>query len=250
MVAFAGSPHARKLGILGTLPLTVAAQRLRKQAAPYARKTRPVQIAFDLIASIATAAPGPAGKYRIRQSQSVIARHLRVARQKHAALILDVQPGQSNFPDEVYALRSWLKQPDVQLALDPEWRMRPGVVPGSEIGYVSSGELQATLNMVAGIVKANHLPSKLVIVHRFTEGELKDFDAVKVPAGIVPVVSIDGVGSIATKTATYHRIAPTLPKPWLPGFKLFYQEDAKAGGIFSPAEVMALQPRPWVVLYE
>ena len=57
-------------------------------------------------------------------------------------------------------------------------------------------------------------------------------------------------GSIATKTATYHRIAPTLPKPWLPGFKLFYQEDAKAGGIFSPAEVMALQPRPWVVLYE
>ena len=72
----------------------------------------------------------------------------------------------------------------------------------------------------------------------------------QVPDGIVPVISIDGVGSRPLKVDTYRRIAPHLPKPWRPGFKLFFREDAEAGGLMSGSQVMALQPRPSVVLYE
>lgn len=250
IVAYTGAPQAKELGILGTMPFEQAARRLDRQVVPYARKTRPVVRAFDLIATIADAHPGASGRYRTRQSPAVIARYLRAARRHGATLILDVQPGTSNFVDETVALAGWLKQPDVQLALDPEWRMRPGVQPGSEIGHVSAGEISATLAVVAKIVRDHRLPPKLVLVHRFTDGMIQNLDQIKVPAGIVPVVSVDGVGSRALKIDTYRRIAPHLPKPWLPGFKVFYVEDSAAGGRMSGAQVMALQPRPHVVLYE
>jgi hypothetical protein len=250
VVAFTGAPRAKALGILGVVPLDEAAARLKRQSVPYARKTRPVLRSFDLIATVASAYPGPAGKYRTRQPSSVIARYLRAARRHHETLMLDVQPGQSNFVDELRPLERWLREPDVQLALDPEWRMRPGIAPGHEIGWVSAGEVQATLDRVARIVQTNHLPPKLVVVHRFTDGMIRDLPSVKVPRGIVGVISIDGVGAQANKVATYNRIAPALPKPWLAGFKLFYTEDAAAGGVMSGKAVMALKPRPSVVLYE
>jgi hypothetical protein len=250
VVAFTGAPRAKALGILGVIPLEQAAARLKRQSVPYARKTRPVLRSFDLIATVASANPGPAGKYRTRQPSSVIAKYLRAARRHRETLMLDVQPGQSNFVDELRPLERWLREPDVQLALDPEWRMRPGVVPGTQIGWVSAGEIQATLDRVARIIQTKHLPPKLVVVHRFTPGMIRDLDTVKVPKGIVGVISIDGVGAAANKIDTYNRIAPTLPKPWLAGFKLFYTEDAAAGGVMSGKSVMALKPRPSVVLYE
>lgn len=250
VVAFAGAPQAKELGILGTMPLEKASDKLERQAKPYDRASRPVLPAFDLIATIANAHPGPGGKYRTRQSDKTIARYLRAARRHDAALILDVQPGTSNFVDELKPLEKWLKEPDVHLALDPEWRMRPGVQPGSEIGWVSGGEVTATLNRVARIVRANDLPPKLVIVHRFTDGMIKDLEEVDVPEEVVGVISIDGVGDRTAKIHTYDRIAPNLPKPWLPGFKVFYEEDAEAGGIMYGSQVMHLKPRPHVVLYE
>ncbi len=250
VVAYTGAPQAEELGILGTMPFERAADRLERQSVPYDRPSRPVLPAFDLIATIANADPGPGGKYRTRQSGKVIARYLRAARRHDAALILDVQPGTSNFVDEVKPLEKWLKEPDVHLALDPEWRMRPGVQPGTEIGWVSAGEVTATLNRVARIVRANDLPPKMVLVHRFTDGMIKDLEMVDVPKEVVGVISIDGVGTRTQKIHTYDRIAPTLPKPWLPGFKLFYVEDKAAGGMLSGKQTMALKPRPHVVLYE
>jgi hypothetical protein len=250
VVGFAGAPQSAELGILGDVGLERGAARLVTQSKTYQRPTRPVTRTFDLIATVADAHPGAAGLYRTRQQSSTIARWLRAARRNDAVLMLDIQPGGSNFVDETAALERWLREPDVHLALDPEWRMRPGVAPGSEIGWVSHGELQATLDLVAALIRRRGLPPKLVVVHRFTDGMIKDIPLVKVPNEIVPVISIDGVGSRAAKVDTYRRIAPNLPKPWRPGFKLFFREDAEAGGLMTGAQVMALQPRPVVVLYE
>ena len=40
-------------------------------------------------------------------------------------------------------LEKWLREPDVGLALDPEWRMAPGQVPGDVIGRVDAREVNA-----------------------------------------------------------------------------------------------------------
>ena len=68
----------------------------------------------------------------------MIRRYLKAARKAKALLILDIQPGRSDFFTETKRLRKWLKEPDVGLALDPEWRMGPGEVPGKVIGSVGA----------------------------------------------------------------------------------------------------------------
>ncbi len=59
----------------------------------------------------------------------MIRRYLKAARKAKALLILDIQPGRSDFFTETKRLRKWLKEPDVGLALDPEWRMGPARSP-------------------------------------------------------------------------------------------------------------------------
>jgi hypothetical protein len=52
--------------------------------------------------------------------------------------VLDVQPGRDDF---VSSLRHWepyLRQPDVGVALDPEFAMGPGQVPGRQLGRTAA----------------------------------------------------------------------------------------------------------------
>src|ERR671937_3009312 len=79
VVAFYGAPQSHKLGALGIGTPDQAARRLAKQARPYAKKTRPVMLAFELLADVANRDPGVDGMYRARQPPSVIRRYLRAA---------------------------------------------------------------------------------------------------------------------------------------------------------------------------
>ncbi len=81
--------------------------------------------ALELIATLAQSAPGDDGLHRLRQRDATIRRHLRAARAIKGLLVLDVQPGQADFVEEVRALEPYLSQPDVGLALDPGVE-RPG----------------------------------------------------------------------------------------------------------------------------
>ena len=80
---------------------------------------------LELIAVLATASPGDDGMHRERQS----ARHRSTAtctrRAETSAAVLDVQPGRASFMLEVTCC-ALAAQPDVSLALDPEWRVGPG----------------------------------------------------------------------------------------------------------------------------
>src|SRR5712691_9555694 len=57
VVAFYGAPQDRQLGELGIGTPAHAARKLERQAAPYARRTRPVLPAMELLASVAADAP-------------------------------------------------------------------------------------------------------------------------------------------------------------------------------------------------
>ena len=251
VVSFAGVPQDPELGALGVGSLRSAVRRLKKQAVPYSRKTRPTQPALQLISTIAHADAGRSGRYSERQSSAVIARHLREARRAKALLILDIQPGKSSFVTETRRLRRWLREPDVAIAYDPEWRVeKDGDVPGQVIGSVRASELQRSLDEVAEVVRQHRLPKKLVLVHRFTENMVQGLDTIRVPSELQAVMSIDGVGDRPNKLAKYRQLTRDLPRAWRPGFKVFYKEDAEAGGLMTPAQVMALRPRPDVVLAE
>ena len=132
IVAYYGAPQDDELGALGIGTPAHAARRLERQARPYATEGRPVLPAMELIAVTAAAHPGEGERYNTRQDASIIDRYHRAARKAKALLVLDIQPGRSDFFTEARRLERWLKEPDVGLALDPEWRMGPG--PGARSG--------------------------------------------------------------------------------------------------------------------
>ena len=245
VVAFYGAPQAAELGELGIGSPDSAARRLRRQAAPYARKTRPVLPALELIATIANAHPGMDGLYRTRQEHSVIRRYLRAARRAKALLVLDIQPGHADFMDEVRRLDRYLREPDVGLALDPEWHT-PGAQPGTVIGSVSAEKINEVSRHVARIVRARRLPEKLFVVHQFTEDMVRDKGQVRRPRGLAVTMNVDGFGTRSAKVSKY-RLFTTDGKRFHDGFKLFYREDT---GLMKPRSVLALQPPPDLVVYE
>jgi hypothetical protein len=245
VVAFYGAPQSHELGALGIGSPDAAARRLRRQARPYARKTRPVMLAFELIATVANADPGEDGLYRTRQSNAVVRRYLRAARRAKALLLLDVQPGHADFMDEVRHLDRWLREPDVGLALDPEWHT-PGARPGTAIGSVNASKVNQVARHVAAIVRERNLPEKLFVIHQFTADMIKGKAHVARPRGLAVTMNVDGFGDRANKVSKYREFTHDGTR-FHHGYKLFYEEDT---GLMRPRSVLALQPPPDLVVYE
>jgi hypothetical protein len=246
IVAFYGAPQAAELGRLGIGTPASAARKLAKQARPYQRKSRPVLPAMELITVVAAAHPGEGGRYNTRQQPKIINRYLRAARKAKALLILDIQPGRSDFFTETVRLKRWLKEPDVSLAIDPEWRMGPGQVPGQVIGSVQAREVNATSAWLAKLVKERNLPEKLFLIHQFTD-DMVDDTRLQARAGLAMVLNADGFGGQSIKKAKYHAFTRSPRDFFHEGFKLFYREDSD---LMTPRQVLRLRPPPDVVIYE
>jgi hypothetical protein len=245
VVAYYGAPQSEELGALGIGTPASAARRLERQARPYVRPDRPVLPALELIAVIANADAGEDGMYRSRQPGAVIRRYLRAARRAKALLLLDIQPGASDFFTEATRLERWLREPDVGLALDPEWRVVPGQVPGQVIGRVDSREVNAVTAWLAQLTEEHELPEKLVIVHQFTDDMVDDTTLIP-HDGLQIVLNADGFGTKPVKKSKYHAFTRRAPG-FEPGLKLFYEEDV---GLMTPRQVLRLRPAPEFVVYE
>jgi hypothetical protein len=256
VVAYYGAPQDPELGVLGTAPLNVSAGRLETRAREFSRPGRPALPAFELIATLAQSAPGDDGMHRLRQTDATIARHLRAVRAAKGLLVLDIQPGQANFVDEVKALERWLMEPDVSLALDPEWSVPAGVQPGSVIGSTDAATVNQVTDYLARLVRAHNLPQKVLIVHQFTEDMVSDRNLTRGRPEVALISNMDGFGTADMKKSVYGKLSisqPATPRvrrnsrdPYN-GFKLFFREDT---GLMSPRDVLALNPAPDVIVFE
>jgi hypothetical protein len=245
VVAYYGAPQSRELGALGIGTPRGAARRLSREARAYRRNDRAELPALELIAVIANADAGEDGMYRARQSDSVIRRYLRAARRAKALLLLDIQPGRSDFFTETTRLEKWLKEPDVGLALDPEWRVTDGQVPGQVIGRVESREVNATSAWLSQLVAKHDLPEKLFVIHQFTD-DMVEHRELKQPEGLDMVLNVDGFGGQEIKKAKYRDFTREA-KDFHHGFKLFYEEDTD---LMTARQVLRMRPRPELVVYE
>ena len=246
VVAFYGAPQDDELGALGIGTPASAARRLERQAKAYAQPDRPVLPAMELIAVTAAAHPGEGERYNTRQDDAVIERYLRAARKAKALLVLDIQPGRSDFFTEATRLERWLAEPDVGLALDPEWRMGPGEVPGQVIGSVEAREVNAVSEWLSQLVVRNKLPQKLLLIHQFTNDMVDDTQLQERP-GLAMVLNADGFGTQELKRVKYRAFTSSPRRFFGEGFKLFYREDTK---LMTPRQVLRLKPPPDVVVYE
>jgi hypothetical protein len=249
IVAYYGNPLTGAMGVLGEQPLPEIAQRLRRQAQAYAEAdpSRPVQPALEVITPVAQAKAGLDGLFRLRMPTDVIDEVADVAEREHLLLILDVQIGYSNVADELQALLPYLRQPYVHLALDPEFAMadRRGK-PGEIIGRLDAAEVNLAIRVLGDVVTAERLPPKVLIVHRFLEGMLTNYGAVHPTPSVQVVVDMDGFGAPHVKADKYQTYVRDQAIQY-GGVKLFYKHDAP---LWSPAEVLRLDPAPDVVIYQ
>jgi hypothetical protein len=246
VVGFYGAPQDRELGALGIGTPDQAARRLKRQARGYRSRDRAVLPAFELIATIAAGSPGSDGMYRNRQSPAVIRRYLDAARRAGAILILDVQPGRADFMSEIEPLLPYLEEPDVSLALDPEWHVGPGEIPGQTFGSVDAATVNRISAMLADIVARKRLPEKLLLVHQFTENMITNKSRLRPRPGVALTFNVDGFGDRPNKISKYDAFTSEAVR-FNDGFKLFYEEDTN---LMRPRDVLALTPPPDVVVYE
>jgi hypothetical protein len=250
LVGYTGVTGAATLGLLGTGPLDQRVAEIEHAARPYAagREILPV---VEVIATVVQVNSGRDGKHRLRLTNAELAAYHKVARKHRAVLLLNLQPGRSEFIIEAKAFEKWLKEPDVGVALDPEWAMDPGQRPGAAYGYTTGAELNEVARYLATLVKHHDLPEKVMVYHQVARSVVRKESGLKDHEGVVVIKSVDGLGPPRSKINTYRVVNKTTPRFVHAGFKLFLTEDRADGGrLMAPREVLALKPSPEYVMYE
>jgi hypothetical protein len=249
LVGFCGAPGAKALGRM-TGDLTEASRALRRQIEAYP-PGRPVTPVVELIATTVHRSPGEDGMFRSRCEDETVRDYLDAARALNGLLLLNIQPGRADFLPEVQAYERWLTEPDVGVALDPEWAVEPGVVPGKKFGRTTGAELDGVAQYLGALAETHRLPAKVMIYHQVAASVVRDEELLKPHKGVSVVKVVDGIGSAAAKKATWKTLMTTMPAHVRPGFKLFFEEDTRRGaGLMTPADVLALSPTPAYVVYE
>lgn len=248
LLLFYGFPGNADMGILGEHDLNRLLELLREQAAAYeaADPSRPVKIAFEVIASVAQEEPQVDGSYLLDAPSSLLNEYADFARENDILLFFDVQIGRRTVATEVEGLRPWLELPFVHLALDPEFAMREGQIPGEHIGQVDAADVTWTQNYLAGLSAELGLPPKVLIVHQFKLSMIENKDQIAPVAGVQLVIDMDGWGSPDLKRATYDAVITQHPIEFH-GVKLFYGQDQP---VMTPEEVLELSPVPDLIIYQ
>ncbi len=169
-----------------------------------------------------------------------------LADSNHMLFFMDMQIGHSTVQAEVNNAWPFLQMPGVDLALDPEFDMPPGTIPGVEFGRMTAAEINWVIDKLSNLVLTQHLPTKVLIIHQFRESMLPDWQHIRIKPGVEVVTSVDGFGTPGEKLDDY-RIFDRQQLIQYPGFKLFYHLDTP---LMSPGDVLRMEPPPLMVMYQ
>jgi hypothetical protein len=253
IVAYYGNFYSKGMGVLGQYPEDVMIAKLQAEVAKWnaADPSTPVMPAIEYIDVTAQGSPGKDGKYRLRMPDSQIDEALRIAEKVHGIVILDVQLGLSTLPAELPLLDTYLKMPNVHLALDPEFAMKGGAKPGTVIGTLDASDINYASQYLAKLVQDNNLPPKILIVHRFTQPMVTHYYNITPLPEVQIIMDMDGWGSPSKKIGTYNAFIAPEPVQFT-GFKLFYKNDVlpPSTRLLTPAELLKLKPIPNFIQFQ
>jgi hypothetical protein len=250
LVGYSGGEASKAFGRLGVGNLDARIREMERTGRGYTAGGRQVLPVLELITVIVHATPGKDGQYRSRIKDAEIARYLAAARRHKALLLLNIQPGRADFLPEVQALQRWLAEPEVGIALDPEWAVGQGQTPGQVFGRTTAKELNSVARYLSDFTRSRGLPEKVMVVHQLASRIIHRVENVKAHPGVQIVLSVDGIGSRGSKEETWRKLVAPLPSAVRPGFKLFFEEDREHGKLMTPRQVLKLKPTPDYVLYE
>jgi hypothetical protein len=253
IVAYYGNLYSKKMGILGEVPPKELWTKLKSELKAWelADPSTPVLPAIHYIAAVGQGTPMKDGSYCKRMPDAQIDSALAIAAMGNAIVFLDLQVALSTVKKEVPLIEKYLKLPQVHLGIDPEFSMKEGHVPGKKIGYMNADDINFCSDYLAKLVRKNNLPPKILIVHRFTQGMVKNYKGIKLHPEVQIVMNMDGWGEPILKFSTYKSYIAREPVQFT-GFKLFYKNDLrkKPNKMITPAELMKLKPQPIYIQYQ
>lgn len=248
IVAFYGHPHDPAMGIVGEHDIAQLADILHEEAANYAAAdpSRPVVPALEIIATVAQRVPGSDGTYILDTDTQTLTEYIDFAADQGMVVILDLQVGRGTVAAEIEKVRDLLARPNVHLAIDPEFAVAEGEIPGEYIGSVDAESISYAQKVLAEISAANGIPPKMLIVHQFREDMIRGKNQLAPVPGVQLVIDADGYGAPELKTAVYNFLVRDEPVEFA-GVKLFYGQDVP---LMTPQEILALVPAPDMIIYQ
>jgi hypothetical protein len=250
LVALYGHPGTGALGVLGEQDLSAAVARARDHAAPYEPLVDdPVVPAFEIIATVASSAPGEDGNYSAEADLEDLRPWVEAAGEAGLYVVLDLQPGRTDFLTQAQRYQELLELPHVGLALDPEWRLGPDGVHLTEIGSVGIDEVNGLIGWLADLTREHRLPQKLLVLHQFQLRMIDGRERLDTSRDELAVmVHADGQGTQGDKQATWRALHENPPAGVFWGWKNFYDEDAP---MLTPEQTIAqVHPRPDLISYQ
>ncbi|KAB7744620.1 hypothetical protein GA707_08440 [Nostocoides sp. F2B08] len=250
MVALYGHPGAPVLGLLGEQDVEASIVRVGTYVDRYQPLVEETVVpAFEIIASVATAGAGDDGNYSKVWPPEIFRAWVDAAKEAGVYVVLDLQPGRSDFLTQAREYEELLIEPHVGLALDPEWRLGPNERHLVRIGSVEAAEINQVSDYLAELVRTHDLPQKVLTLHQFRVSMIPDRDQVRTDhPELAIVLHADGQGSQPAKQDTWRVLKQDLPENMWLGWKNFYDEDAP---MLTPEQTVAqVEPVPWFISYQ
>jgi hypothetical protein len=252
IIAFYGNLYSTRMGILGEIPRAEMIKKLQGEVAKWqvADSTTKAIPALHYIAVTAQGTPGRDSMYRMRMPFKQIDTVIKWAKPIDALVFLDIQVAHSSVKSEVIELTKYLALPQVHLGIDPEFSLKNGHVPGTKIRSFTADDINDAIDILAQIVRENKLPSKVLVVHRFTQGMVTNYTKIKKIPEVQVVIDMDGFGSRVLKRSTYLSYIYREPVMFT-GFKLFYKNDTwNNSKIYTPEELLKFTPKPSYIQFQ
>lgn len=252
IVAYYGNFYSTGMGVLGQFPPQQMLEKLKMQVMEWekADTLTPVLPALHYIAVTAQPCKVLTGKCRLRMPVQQIDKAIDLAAQVNGIVFLDIQVGQSTLQEEIPLLKKYLQKPQVHLGIDPEFSMKNGQRPGTTIGTFDAADINYAAGYLAALVNEYDLPPKILVVHRFTNPMLTNYQKIKTRKEVQIVINMDGFGFPAKKKNTYYQCIYKEPVEFT-GFKLFYKNDIKEiKQLMTATEILKLKPQPIYIQYQ
>jgi hypothetical protein len=252
IVCYYGNPNSTRMGALGEYPREQMLAKLDAEVKKWteADPETPAVPCLHMVTVVAQGDAGPSGMYRAQMRDTQVDSIYNMIKDRNGIFFIDVQTGQDDIRNLMPRFEEFLKRPDIHFAVDPEFYMRGGVVPGRKIGTMTAADINYVTGELARIVRENNLPPKVLVIHRFTRNMVQNSKDIILRPEVQVVMDMDGWGAPWLKRDSYRDYIVKEPVQYT-GFKLFYHNDTKKGDpLMQPADLLKLHPVPLYIQYQ